>query len=98
MSLPIVQFLSIADESEKHAFVDFVLSKPAHTQSQVAFWLERLSRSDVISRCGNALRDVFFNMNRQMRTLPEPLRQTVQAGGSMILMPVTDDILRQASA
>lgn len=97
MSLPTIQFLSVADAIEREAFLSFSSSEETHRQSQVQRWVERLRQYDVIDRCGEALRDAMSNMNRQMRTLPEPLRQLVKAGRSMILMPMTDDILKQDS-
>jgi geranylgeranyl pyrophosphate synthase len=98
MSLPTIQFLSVASANEREAFQRFSSSEPTHRQSEVQHWVRRLRQSDVLDRCGDALRNAINQMNRQMQTLPEPLRQLVQAGRSMILMPMTDVICKQRSA
>lgn len=94
MSLPATQFLSTAEASERDDFLRFLSSDQASRQSQVQRWIGRLRQRDVMDRCGDAIKDAMSKMDRQMQTLPHSLRQLVAAGRSMILMPMTDEILK----
>ena len=97
MSLPTIEFLSVAGHSEREAFVSFASSEQMHRQSQVQRWVERLRQPDVVGRCDEALNNAVSSMSREMQTLPEPLKQLLAAIQKLIVTPMTDDILKQNS-
>jgi geranylgeranyl pyrophosphate synthase len=92
MSLPVVEFLSVADHSECEAFVSFASSNKMHRRSQVQRWVQRIRQPDVISRCDDALDNAVSSMSREMQTLPEGLKQLLAAVQKLIVKPMTDDI------
>ena len=92
MSLPIINYLSNAIESDRQSMETILASDRKVDRSELAFWLNRIRSSHAAELCREDVRMFLQMAAKHLELVPPALRRTLQMGTEMVTSAMEDKI------